>query len=75
MPTHQPVRWIGLIVSLILATVATLSGQGFISAALAGQLTDLVNAAGQFILLTLPFIAAIFASRFVTPVPSDQRGL
>lgn len=75
MPQRQPVRWIGLAVTLILGAVATLSGEGVISDALAGQITDATNAIAQLVVLALPLLGAILASRYVTPVPPDQRGL
>ena len=64
----EPALIIGTIVTILLAVVTTLSGNGFISDALAGKLTDLVNGAGQLILLLLPLItAALIRTRVYSP--------
>lgn len=63
----EPALIIGTIVTIILAIVTTLSGNGFISDALAGKLTDLVNGAAQLILLLLPLITAAVIRTQVSP--------
>ena len=55
----EPAVIIGTIVTILLAVLQALSGNGFISDALAGKLTDLANGAGQLLLLLLPLITSI----------------
>jgi len=57
--SKEPALIIGTIVTILLAAVTTLDGNGFISDALAGKLTDLVNGASQLIILLLPFITGV----------------
>lgn len=52
----EPALIVGTIVTIILAVISALSGNGFIGDALAGRLTDVVNAASQLILLLIPLI-------------------
>lgn len=61
----EPALIIGTIVTIILGIIATLTGNGFISDALAGKLTDLVNAAAQLIILLIPFITAVLVRQKV----------
>lgn len=65
---RQPAFWIGLIVSCVLAVVGVLSGQGVLSDALKGQITDGVNAVAQLLVLLAPFITGLLIRPTVTPV-------
>ncbi len=47
--------------------VTTLNGNGFISDAAAGKLTDLANGAGQLVLLLLPLITSLIIRTQVSP--------
>lgn len=69
---REPVVWIGIITSVILAVVTTLLGQGVISDALAGKITDLVNAFAQLLVLVAPILAAIAARPLVTPLADPK---
>jgi len=73
---RQPAVWIGIIVSCILAVISTLLGQGVISDALAGKVTDLVTATGQILTILSPLIAGLLIRQTVTPVvaPSLPQG-
>lgn len=62
--------WIGLAVTIVLGLVSTLVGQGLISDALAGKITDGVHAIAQLLTLVAPLIAALFIRAQVTPVAS-----
>lgn len=66
--TREPVRVVAVALALILAVLQTLQGEGVISAALAGQLTDLVTALAGFLVLLLPILGGEVARRLVTPV-------
>jgi hypothetical protein len=48
---REPAFWIGLIVTLVVGVVQTLSGNGLISDVTAGKAVDLVNAFSQVALL------------------------
>jgi hypothetical protein len=63
----EPALIIGTIVTIILGVVQTLDGNGFISDALAGHITDATNALSQIILLLLPLITAALIRSQVTP--------
>jgi len=65
---REPAFWVGVIVSVILAVVQTLGGQGLISDALQGQITDVVTAISQVVLLLIPVITAILIRPAVTPI-------
>ena len=67
---RQPAFWIGLIVTLILGALQTLSGQGVISDALNSQLTNGVNAVAQLLVLLAPLITGLLIRPTVTPVSS-----
>jgi hypothetical protein len=73
---REPAFWIGVVTSCVLAVVTTLMGQGVLSDALAGRLTDGVNAVAQIITLLAPIIAVLFARRTVTPTkhPVIEKG-
>jgi hypothetical protein len=64
---REPAAWIGVIVSVILAVVTTLLGQGVISDALAGRVTDLVQATAQLLTLLAPLFAGLLIRQNVTP--------
>jgi hypothetical protein len=72
----EPAFWIGLIVTLIVGVVQTLSGNGLISDIVAGKVIDLVNAFSQVALLMAPVIAALIIRGGVTPTsqPSLEQG-
>jgi hypothetical protein len=55
---RQPAAWIGIIVSCILAVLSVLTGQGVISDALAGRITDGVNAVAQLLVIAAPIVTA-----------------
>ena len=65
---REPAFWIGVVTSCVLAVVTTLMGQGVLSDALAGRLTDGVNAIAQLLTLLAPVIAALYIRQQVTPV-------
>jgi uncharacterized membrane protein len=73
---RQPAFWIGVIVSSILAVVSVLLGEGVLSDALAGQITDGVNAVAQLLVLLAPLITGLLIRPTVTPVaaPSLPQG-
>lgn len=55
----EPALAIGTIVTIIVAVITTLSGNGYISEAAAGQSIDAVNALQQTAIVFLPLITAI----------------
>jgi hypothetical protein len=65
---RQPAFWIGLAVTIILGVVSTLTGNGLISDALQGRITDLINAIAQLLTLLAPLIAGVLIKPVVTPV-------
>lgn len=65
---REPVRWVGIIVTVIGAIVATLLGQGVISDALAGRITDLTDNLSGIAVFLLPLITAEIARRGATSV-------
>jgi hypothetical protein len=69
---RNPAAWIGIIVSCILAVVSVLTGQGVIGDALAGQITDGVNAIAQLLVLLAPVLTGVLIRSQVTPVASPQ---
>lgn len=73
---REPAFWIGLIVTLILGVVSTLTQNGLISDVLAGEVTDIVNATAQLLVLLAPLIAGILIRGQVTPTsaPSLPQG-
>jgi len=71
MPTFfgkEPVVWIGIIATVVIAIVQTLSGQGVISDVTAGKALDATNAMTQLLTLLAPIIAGLLARTQVTPV-------
>ena len=65
---RQPAFWIGLIVTLVIGVISTLSTQGLISQALAGKVTDTVNALAQLVTLLAPVITGLLIKPTVTPI-------
>ena len=65
---REPAFWIGLVVTIILGAIGTLSGEGVISDASKGQITDGVNAIAQLAVLLAPLIAGLLIRQTVTPV-------
>ena len=65
---RQPAFWIGLIVTLVVGALSTLTSQGLISEALAGKITDGVNAVAQIATILAPLIAGLLIHTQVTPV-------
>ena len=64
---REPAFWIGVVTSCVLAVVTTLMGQGVLSDAFAGRITDGVNAIAQLLSLFAPVIAGILIRQQVTP--------
>lgn len=64
---RQPAAIIGIVVSCILAVVSVLTGEGVLSEALSGQITDGVNAAAQLIVLLAPLLTGLLIRTQVTP--------
>lgn len=73
---REPAVWVGIIVSCVLAVVSVLTGEGVISDALSGQITDGVNAVAQLLVLLAPIITGILIRPQVTPTvaPSLPQG-
>ena len=70
----EPALIIGTIVTILVAIVTTLSGNGFISDIAAGRATDIINSAAQLILLLIPLITAgIVRSRVYSPDSFDAK--
>lgn len=65
---RQPARWIALLVALALGALQTIHGDGLISDALTGKVTDFVNAIAQLLQLLSPLIAGELIRPLVTPV-------
>jgi len=70
---REPAFWIGLAVSLVLGIVQTLTGNGLISDAAAGQVTDLVNAGAQLAVLVAPFVAGLLIRQNVYSPDTTQK--
>ena len=69
---REPVRWIGIIASCVLAVLTILTGEGIITDATSGDLTDTVHSLEQILLIFVPIIAAEIARRQVTPVADPK---
>lgn len=69
---RQPAFWIGVIVSSVLAVLSVLTGQGVLSDAMAGQITDGVNAVAQLLLLLAPVVTGLLIKTQVTPTAAPQ---
>jgi hypothetical protein len=64
---REPAAIIGIVVTVILGVVTTLAGEGVISDALQGRITDLVNAVAQLLVLLAPLITGLLIRPNVTP--------
>ena len=69
----EPARLIGLIVTLALGVLQTLNGEGIISDALAGQITDAINALAQILVLLSPLIAGLLIRQRVYSPDTTQK--
>ena len=69
---REPAVWIGIIVSCILAVLSVLTGQGVISDALAGKITDGINAIAQLLVILAPVITGLLIRPQVTPVTPGE---
>ena len=65
---REPAFWIGLIVTLILGVISTLSAEGVISLALAGKVTDTVTLLSQLLILLAPIVTGLLIRSQVTPI-------
>jgi hypothetical protein len=54
----EPALIVGTVVTIILAAVQTLAGNGLISDVSAGKTTDLVQSAANLLILLIPLIGA-----------------
>lgn len=69
---RQPAFWIGLIVSIVLGAVQTIAGEGLISDAATGRVTDAVNATANLLLLVAPLLTGLLIRPTVTPVAAPK---
>lgn len=65
--SREPAVIIGAAITVLLNIVATLLGAGFISDALAGNITDVINGLGAAVLALLPLITAVLIRQKVSP--------
>ena len=65
---REPAFWIGLIVTLVIGVISTLSAEGVISQALAGKITDATNALSQILILLAPIVTGLLIRSQVTPI-------
>lgn len=66
---REPAVWTGIIVSCVLAVLSVLTGQGVVSDAVAGRITDATNAIAQLVVtVLLPVITAILIRPQVSPL-------
>ena len=73
--SKEPAIIIGAVLTVVLNLVASLAGQGFISDAIAGHLTDIFNSLGALVVALLPVITAIFVRQAVySPASYDAKG-
>ena len=71
--TAEPARLIGLVVTLALGILQTLQGEGIVSDALAGQITDAINALAQILVLLSPLIAGFLIRQRVYSPDTTQK--
>lgn len=69
----EPAFWIGLAVTLILGVIRTLAGEGLVSDALEGQVTDLVNASAGLLELVAPLLAGLIIRQNVYSPVTTQK--
>lgn len=72
---REPARWIALAVTIILGILSALTGEGIVGDALAGRITDIVQAAAQLLTLLSPMIAAELTRPKTTPVAQPKLEL
>lgn len=60
---REPVAWVGIIVAVILAVVQTLLGEGVISDALSGRITDIVQSLSGSVIVLIPIVTTLLARR------------
>ena len=70
MSNREPAFFIGLAVSLVVAILGVLTGQGVISQIHAGTVTDAVTALASLATIIAPLIAGLLIKRQVTPTAS-----
>ncbi len=63
----EPALVIGTVVTIVVGIVATLAGNGFISDATRGHITDAANIIGQVVIALIPLITAALIRTQVTP--------
>ena len=63
---REPVRWVGIIVTVVAAVVSALLGEGVISDVVAGRVSDLTTNLSGILLLLLPLITTEIARRGAT---------
>jgi hypothetical protein len=74
MFNKEPALIIGTVVTIILAALQTLQGNGFISDVTAGTSTDLVNSVSNLLVLLVPLItAAIVRTQVYSPASFDAK--
>lgn len=69
---REPAFWIGLVVTIIVGLISTLTENGVISEALKGRIQDLTNAIAQLLVLLAPLIAGLLIRQQVTPVAAPS---
>jgi hypothetical protein len=74
MFNKEPALIIGTIVTIVLAAIQTLQGNGFISEVAAGTTTNLVNSISNLLVLLVPLItAAIVRTQVYSPASFDAK--
>jgi len=69
---REPAFWIGLIVTVVLFVISTLSSQGVISQALGGKLTDATTTVSQLLILIAPLITGLLIRPASTSVAAPS---
>jgi hypothetical protein len=64
---REPAFWIGLTISILVAIVNTLAGNGLISSVAAGNTTNTLALIGQLATILAPVIAGLLIRSQVTP--------
>jgi hypothetical protein len=65
---REPALWIGTIVSIILAVVSVLVGDGVITDVFAGRVTDIATSVAELLILLMPLITAAIIRPTTTPL-------